>query len=281
MKHNWLHAMILVMVGVILAACGPTGASGEPTVDQTEVPANQEAEMTVAGVDWALHSYTNATGAMVAALTDGRVTARFEGGQVGGTAGCNHYGGPALIDGNGLVIGPLASTLMACLEPDGVMAQEQAFLAHLEKAASFGFDGRQLVLKDVDGQELLRFDVVEPVELIGSAWLATGYNNGRGVVVSVLSATEGQLTAVFGEDGQVTGSAGCNDYFASYTAGDGTLTIGPAGATKKLCLEPEGVMEQETEFLVALSQAATFRIDGSQMEIRSADGELLVSLVIQ
>src|SRR3712207_8881650 len=44
------------------------------------------------------------------------------------------------------------------------------------------------------------------------------YNNGRGGVVSVLP--EPPLTATFGEDGVVTGNAGCNLYRATYTSAD-------------------------------------------------------------
>jgi heat shock protein HslJ len=37
-------------------------------------------------------------------------------------------------------------------------------------------------------------------------------------------------------------------------------------------------MEQETLFLQALQTSATFRMDGDQLELRTADGSLAVSL---
>ena len=42
------------------------------------------------------------------------VTARFARGQVSGSSGCNTYGGSYAIDGEGITLGPLAGTLMAC-----------------------------------------------------------------------------------------------------------------------------------------------------------------------
>jgi len=52
--------------------------------------------------------------------------------------------------------------------------------------------------------------------------------------------------------GQVTGSAGCNTYFGSYDANKSKLTIGVIAATEMYCLEPEGVMDQEQEYLKIL-----------------------------
>jgi heat shock protein HslJ len=102
------------------------------------------------------------------------------------------------------------------------------------------------------------------------------YNNGREAVVSVLLDTE--ITASFGDDGQVTGTAGCNNYFASYEADAeaGTITIGQAGSTMMACAEPEGIMEQEQEYLAALATAATYSIQANTLEMRTADNALAV-----
>jgi heat shock protein HslJ len=42
------------------------------------------------------------------------------------------------------------------------------------------------------------------------------------------------------------------------------------------CAEPEGIMDQEAQFLAALKSAATFRIDGNTLEMRSAAGAIAV-----
>jgi len=83
-----------------------------------------------------------------------------------------------------------------------------------------------------------------------------------------------QITATF-KDRQVTGSAGCNSYFASYELNGAEIKIGPAGATLMACSEPEGIMEQEQEFLGYLNNADRFELEDGRLLIISADGEHL------
>jgi heat shock protein HslJ len=109
-------------------------------------------------------------------------------------------------------------------------------------------------------------------DLAGTSWEVTGYNNGKQAVVSVTLGTT--LTAEFGAGGTLSGNAGCNDYTASYKTEGKKISIGPAATTRKMCAEPPNIMEQEMQYLQALSTAATYRIDGSNMELRTADGAL-------
>ena len=88
------------------------------------------------------------------------------------------------------------------------------------------------------------------------------------------------VTAVFGEDGSLNGSAGCNNFMTSYTLDGQNITIQPAATTRKMC-PGEGVMEQETQFLTALTTAATWNISGEVLELRTADGALAVSFTLQ
>jgi heat shock protein HslJ len=89
------------------------------------------------------------------------------------------------------------------------------------------------------------------------------YNNGREALVSALTGTE--VTALFSVDGNLTGTAGCNDYRAGYQANGSNIKIGPIATTRKYCAEPEGTMEQESEYLAALESAASYRIDRQQL----------------
>ena len=47
---------------------------------------------------------------------------------------------------------------MACMDPEGVMEQDQAFLAALASAASYRLGGAQLELLDAMGSVILAFD---------------------------------------------------------------------------------------------------------------------------
>ncbi|HXV97717.1 MAG TPA: carboxylesterase family protein, partial [Anaerolineae bacterium] len=50
-----------------------------------------------------------------------------------------------------------------------------------------------------------------------------------------------------------------------------------AAATRKACPQPEGVMDQEMQYLAALETAATYQLRGDTLELRTADGALAVT----
>jgi heat shock protein HslJ len=200
------------------------------------------------------------------------VTARFGEGIVAGSDGCNSYQAAYTVDGKKLTIQPGISTMMACPEP--VMAQATAYNQNLANAATYRIQGESLEIADAGGKTTLTYQagVDSPA---GSEWVATMINNGQGGLASVVAGTE--VTAVFGEDGNLSGSAGCNTYNATYTAKDGTIEIGPAASTRKMCGEPQGVMEQETAYLTAISQSAKYELSGKTLTLRAADGSGLVT----
>ena len=57
------------------------------------------------------------------------------------------------------------------------------------------------------------------------------------------------------------------------------IRIGTAAATEMACIEPEGVMEQEQQYLAALGTAAAYKIQGLSMEMRTSEGSLVVTFV--
>jgi heat shock protein HslJ len=190
-----------------------------------------------------------------------------------GSTGCNRFTGPYHATRSTIRIGRLATTQKACADP--VMGQERSFLEALSRARSFAVTGRKLTLKAADGRSLATFEA-QTQGLAGTSWEVLAYNNGKQAVVSVLAATK--LTAAFGKGGTLTGFAGCNDYSASYKTTAPKITIGPVSSTRKHCETPAGVGEQETSYLAALETAATYRIEGSQLKLRPADGAIAVEL---
>ncbi len=218
---------------------------------------------------WQLVSYNDGQQAMKGVLPGSRITAMFESGTVGGSAGCNNYSGPYNVSGHQITIGPLASTMMMCGEPEGVMEQEAAYQAALQSAASYRIIATRLEIIGESGELAAIFSVAESASLEDTPWTVISYNNGRGGVVSVIIGTE--LTMRF-VDGTVNGSAGCNDYNAAYELEGDHITVGPAATTRKMCAEPEGIMEQETEFLTALQSVAVFALDGDKLDMHREDG---------
>lgn len=242
-------------------------------VSKTPVAPAAELEGTL----WGLIALTDDQGQLRMPTPGADVTATFQDGRVTGNAGCNNYFGGYTVDGQNLTIQPGGTTMMACPEP--IMTQEAFFLANLQSAASYVVVGNQLQISDANGSIILAFSPVKSQPLTGVTWQAISYNNGREAVVSLLNGSE--ITALFDEEGNLSGSAGCNNYSAGYQVDGNNITISPAAATMMFCAEPEGVMEQETAYLAALTTAATYSVQGDQLELRTADGALVANYVVK
>jgi heat shock protein HslJ len=200
----------------------------------------------------------------VAFEEEGRLTIR---------ADCNRMLGTWEQSGSSVTLqaaGPM--TLVAC--PGGSLAD--VFLADLSAAAVHFFHDGDLYLDLKYDSGTMQLSPIS-MDLAGTRWQVTSYNNGKEAVVSVLSGTE--LTAAFESKGRLVGHAGCNRYQAPYEADGDSVSIGPPAVTRMHCAEPEGVMDQERLFLVALQQAAHRTFDGERLELRTANGALAVTLV--
>jgi len=225
-------------------------------------------ESALEGTLWVLRSYIDANGDTADVLPDTNITAEFQDGKLAGNAGCNQYFGAYQLDGNALTVAVGGTTMMACPEP--VMAQEQAYLAALGSSAAFEISGDQLQIADSEGNTILTYVADQPPSLTGTDWQLMSYNNGKGGLVSSL-ATE-LITAVFGDDGKLTGFAACNNYHAPYEVDGGSIAIGPAAATRKMCAEPVNVMEDEAGYFQALERAAEFEIKDGQLTMYDEEG---------
>lgn len=109
---------------------------------------------------------------------------------------------------------------------------------------------------------------------IAGSWVCTGYRDGTGMRTPLPGTG---IVADFGTDGRVTGTSGCNLFFAEYEAGERSLDIGAAGMTEMYCLEPVGVMDQEQIFLNLLCSAETFDISDGQLTIQDATGQSILT----
>lgn len=82
------------------------------------------------------------------------LTLVFEEEKLGGSSGCNSYGGSYKAKGGTISISELFSTEMACMEPQGIMEQEQRYLSLLGEAQSFEINGDVLVIKTSAGSQV-------------------------------------------------------------------------------------------------------------------------------
>lgn len=198
------------------------------------------------------------------------VTARFEGGRVQAFAGCNRIMGGYKLDAERLVIESLATTMMACPEP--AMRVENALTPALGGSFRVALAQGSLTLTSDTGT-VLTFSEEAPPKLEGVRWQVTGFNNGRQAVVSPLAGAK--LWVTF-QDGSVGGFAGCNTFRGPYRVDAGRVAIGPLAATRKACLQA-GLMQQEREFLAALTSATTWAVERGMLDMHRDDGERVLT----
>lgn len=118
-------------------------------------------------------------------------------------------------------------------------------------------------------------DGVEPevessISLEGTSWVLVSFGPTDNVT-AVLPDSEPTLNF---EEGQVNGHASCNSYSGEVTLGeDGTMTVGMLASTLMACAD-EAMMQQEADFMTALSQVTSYTLSGSQLTLHTADGVL-------
>lgn len=246
----------LPLLAALLASAVVGGCGG----DEEESAADPSS---LEGVPWVLVSGVDVDGWEASAPS-----IRFgEDGTASGSSGCNQWGGSYTFDGDTLELGEIAMTSMGCPPPADEV--ERAYMDALQQATRWRLEDAELVLLD-DDSELLRYGAASPV----GDWEATGLLQGD-AFTSLLEGTE--ITASFGEDGALSGSAGCNTYNSTYTTDGGTIEIDESSSTKMACAEPDGVMEQEAAYLAALPTVVGFRVERGVLELLSAEGTAVVS----
>jgi heat shock protein HslJ len=78
------------------------------------------------------------------------------------------------------------------------------------------------------------------------------------------------------EDGRISGSAGCNRYFAKVEdRGRGVISIGPVGVTRMAC--PQPLMDQEQSFLDTLARVDRFGFQLGDLVLSGPSGTLVLS----
>lgn len=168
-----------------------------------------------------------------------------------------------------LAFAAIPPAALAAMSPslDGtawVLDGNDAVSLHFEQGPVSGSDGN------------VRATLVPQSRSLDGRWQVLRYNNGRQGVVSPLLATELDLS--FLEGGRIGGNSGCNRYSATVQLDGSKVAITAPLSTRRLCIAPAGVMEQEQQFLAALSSVATLRQEGARLELRRADGALALIL---
>ncbi len=112
-------------------------------------------------------------------------------------------------------------------------------------------------------------------QLNGTEWTLVQYTQNATIMPALAGNS---ITLTFGDDGNLSGSAGCNRYFASWVVSGSSMSIGNAGSTMMYCAEP-GVMDQETAYLDLLPKAGSFALDSNRLIISDKSGNAILTFV--
>ena len=113
--------------------------------------------------------------------------------------------------------------------------------------------------------------IAQPVYLtdkLDQEWFLLSFND-QGRQKKTMPKT--QTTIQFSTD-RLSGSAGCNRYFAGYQLKNRyDLSIERIGTTKMACPDPIGIMQQEHTYLKLLSQTKAYYIREGQLTLYNED----------
>ena len=101
--------------------------------------------------EWNVTGYNNGKQAVVSPVAGTTLTATFTESEVSGSSGCNTFTGSYTLDGDKLTVGPLASTMKACVD-DAVMDQEAQFLTALQTPTTVELNGATVTLRANSGE---------------------------------------------------------------------------------------------------------------------------------
>ncbi|MBN1313534.1 MAG: META domain-containing protein [Anaerolineae bacterium] len=261
---------MLVLVGCrpILSSVDPNDSTSiaEPTAGPTEVGISE-----LADTSWVLVEIM-----WESPLEGAEITLDFSEDNISGRA-CNSYGGTYITslqrvvtsDGT-LTIRELYSTDMACLEPAGIMEQEQSYFNILAQISTYEIDdeGRLIIGNPLMDPCCLIFEPANnarnAASLDGTSWVLVSMNGTERI-------PDSEVTLSFSA-GQVYGSAGCSTYSADYRGGEiQVISIGTM-ITSKMGCQGEDILAQEAAFTAVLSSMNSYMLDGNMLTLASSDG---------
>ena len=199
------------------------------------------------------------------------------GGRIDGSAGCNTY-----IADFGLDLG-VQTTLTSgenCANPPGVMAAETTYMNALASGYGFWLTGDQLILNS--GAGALTYRTTPPPAandqahlLVNRNWFLISYND------TFSSAGAQEPFTLFNSNGTLNGFGGCNNFNASWSSSPGSpansLQISALSSTKVACTD-NALAAQEAAMFDVLTNAQTFQVVGSTLQIVGSSGNLAYSL---
>lgn len=191
-----------------------------------------------------------------------------------GTAACNRYHGTVEVDGAQLAVHPVAVTAMACLD-DAVMAAEAAYLAAFTTVDRWSLDDDLLQLRGPGAQLVFASRAAQQANaVVGTVWQLTGLFTGPGPQAE-RSRPAASAELVFGGDGRITGSTGCNRLRSTFELEGDVLRVGPVATTRMACTDDRLARQEQQVLAVLASERIGVEPDDDRLVLRAVDGRAL------
>ncbi len=117
-------------------------------------------ENPISDTSWKLVSYGEVDAQTLAVSNTEAIISFDAEGTLSGNVGCNQLSGTYKVSGDKLVIGPLMTTLMACID-DALMQQETTMMMLLSNSHTFEIEGGMLTILSEDGSISTVWEKVE------------------------------------------------------------------------------------------------------------------------
>jgi heat shock protein HslJ len=256
---------LLVVIGLLIAACGGDGDGSDTTA---AAPAGSLAATSWEGTRVMLGT----TDLVIPPGAEISMTFDAAGREVTGRSACNSYFGSVQITGDTISFGDLGMTEMACADPQ-VMELESTFMTILGRVDRYSLSGGTLTLGADDGFGTVEFRAPAPIidaALEGPLWSLDTIVIGAGAS-SVVAGTSPsiRLTA-----NGISGDTGCNDFGGEYRTLGNEIEFTIGNQTERGCAAD--VMDQEATLLDILENAVSWEISGPALTIATADDRALV-----
>ena len=199
-----------------------------------------------------------------------RIRLSFQDGQLGASAGCNHFGATYRIDGDRLLVDGGSMTEMGCDGPRH--AQDDWLFGFLGADPTFTLSGNDLVLTVDDADTtitLLDTEVAEPDQpLTDRTWNLTSIITGDAV-----SSVPADVIAniLFKADGSLDVRPGCNTGGGTYAVEGDTITFGDIFLTRMACMGAPGQVEQWVLDVLSAEGGVTYAIDADSLTLTAGE----------
>jgi heat shock protein HslJ len=104
-------------------------------------------------------------------------------------------------------------------------------------------------------------------------WTLVSYRDATGILIPVINA--GDITARFGQNGNITGFSGCNQYVSAYLENNRKIRITFPLNTGLVCPDA-GIMQQETTYYNNLAKADSIQAGPSDITLLDVQGNTLL-----